>query len=56
MSTLYCARCGNRFEPDEDHVWIKAEHKLMNDRNDLDEFAMHRQCWERLTEEWMEPA
>lgn len=24
MTTLHCAICGERFEPDTDHVWIKA--------------------------------
>ena len=56
MTTLYCAICGNRFEPDTDHVRIEGEHRLMNDKNQLDEFVMHRDCWNRLTEGWMQPA
>lgn len=55
MTTLYCAICGQRFEPDDDHVWISAEWKYMQDRNELDEFAFHQMCWDRLSEGWMEP-
>lgn len=55
-TTLHCAICGTRFEPDQDHVRIEAEHKRMDDRNDLDEYVMHPECWQRLTDGWMEPA
>lgn len=56
MTTLHCAICGNRFQPDTDHVWIKAEKKRIDDRDELDEYAMHQHCWRRLTEGWMQPA
>ena len=56
MTTLYCAICGGRFEPDDDHVWIEAEHRRIDARNDQDDYAMHPQCWDRLTKGWMEPA
>lgn len=56
MTTLYCALCGGRFEPDDDHVWVEAEHKRIDDRNDLDEYALHPECWNRLTDGWGEPA
>jgi len=57
MTTLYCAVCGNRFEPDDDHMWIDAERKP--DRAAFqrsDSFALHVDCWERLTAGWMDPA
>lgn len=53
---LHCAVCGRRFEPDDDHVYIEAERKRINDRNDVDEYAFHMQCWDRLTGGWMDPA
>ena len=56
MTTLYCAICGNRFEPDQDHVWVDAELRRINDRNNTDEYALHPDCWDRLTDGWMDPA
>jgi len=56
MNTLYCAICGGRFEPDDDHVEIEAEHVRMNDRNEQDMFVFHPMCWERLSKGWMDPA
>lgn len=54
--SLYCAVCRERFEPDENHIWINAEHKRMNDRNAMDEYAAHPECWRQLTDDWMDPA
>jgi len=56
MTTLYCAICERRFEPDEDHIYLKAEHKRIDDRNSMDEYAMHPRCYWNLTDGWMEPA
>ena len=56
MTTLYCAICGGRFEPDTDHVWVDAEHRRIEDRNDTEEYALHPECWRRLTGGWSEPA
>lgn len=56
MTTLYCAICGGRMEPDTDHVEIDAERVRMRDRNDVDEYVMHLDCWDRLTKGWMDPA
>jgi hypothetical protein len=55
MTTLYCAKCGNRFEPDDDHVRIDAEHRRIDDRNEHDEYVMHPDCWHELTAEWTDP-
>lgn len=55
MTTLYCAECGGRFEPDDDHVRIDAEHVRINDRNEQEEFVMHPRCWWDLTGEWNDP-
>jgi len=54
MTTLYCADCGQRFEPDDDHVWIDAEVKRINDRNDREEYAFCMDCW--LDKDWNDPA
>jgi len=56
MTTLYCATCGRRFEPDDDHVKIDAEHVRIDDRNEHDEYVLHPECYRRLTEGWMERA
>lgn len=56
MTTLYCAICGNRFEPDQNHVWVNAELRRLDDQNSVDEYALHPDCWDRLTDGWMEPA
>lgn len=55
MTTLYCAVCGGRFEPDDDHVWLPAEIRRINDRDDQEEYALHPDCWRELTEEWNDP-
>lgn len=56
MTTLYCADCGERFEPDDNHVWLTAEHKRIDDRNETGEFAFHPECWRKLTTDWTDPA
>ena len=55
MTTLYCAECRSRFEPDDRHVWIQGETRSVNDRNRLEDFAMCPDCWADLTEDWGEP-
>jgi len=61
MTTLYCAICGNRFEPDDDHMWIDAERKprTCHPASTLyeadGEFAFHVDCWERETSGWRNP-
>jgi hypothetical protein len=54
MTTLYCADCGRRLEPDDDHVWIDAEVKQIDDRNDREEFAFCMDCW--IDKDWNDPA
>lgn len=55
MTTLYCAICEQRFEPDDDHVRVEAEHVRMDDRNEVEDFVFDPECWQRLSEGWMEP-
>jgi len=55
MTTLYCAICDRRFEPDVDHVWIEAEKKQIDDRNSVDDFALHPECWRSISGGWSDP-
>jgi hypothetical protein len=55
VETLYCAVCGQRTAPDTDHVELDAEAVRMNDRNGRDEYVLHVECWQRLSEGWAEP-
>lgn len=56
MTTLYCAICEGRFDPDDDHVRVEGEHRRINDRNEIDEYAFHPICWMNLTDGWADPA
>lgn len=56
MTTLYCAVCGHRFEPDDEHIWIQAERKPRDGRPEGDEYALHVDCWDRISGGWMDPA
>ena len=55
MTTLFCAECEGRFEPDDDHVRLDAEHVRMDDRNEQDMHVMHPKCFRELAEDWMKP-
>lgn len=55
VETLICAVCGDRTAPDVDHIKIEAEHVLMDDRNRQDTWALHPECYRKLTAEWHEP-
>lgn len=55
MTYLYCAKCRDRFEPDDDHAWIDVEYRQIDARNDLDEFALCPECYLQLIDEWDEP-
>jgi len=55
--TLYCAICGGRFEPDDYHRWVDAEEKPGRESfTRIDSYALHVDCWDRLTAGWMDPA
>lgn len=58
MPTLYCADCEEedpRFEPDDDHVWVTAEFRRVDETDDEAEYAFHERCWRELTENWRDP-
>ena len=56
MTTLYCAVCRTRFEPDDDHTWVTMEHKRIDEQNTVDEYALCTDCWLDVIGEWGEPA
>jgi hypothetical protein len=56
MSSPYCAICGNHVPRDRDYVSVLGTHKLINDRNEQDDYILHRECWNNLTEGWELPA
>lgn len=55
MTTLSCAGCGGRFDPDDDHVRVEAEMVGTDDRNDQEEYVLHIDCWDELTVDWIDP-
>jgi hypothetical protein len=55
MTVLYCAICGDPFEPDVDHVRVEAESVRMKDANDTESFAFHTVCWISITDGWRDP-
>jgi len=55
MTTLYCAECEKRFEPDDNHTRIGAEHVRMKDRNGRDDYVLCPDCWYDLSDGWVDP-
>lgn len=56
MTTLYCAECEKRFEPDDDHVDVDAEIVRIDDRNGRDHYVFCPDCWRDLSSDWIDPA
>jgi len=56
MSAPYCAECGEHVAPDMDHIHLEAESRRMDDRNEIDTFYFHRECWWDVSENWVSPA
>lgn len=56
MTTLYCADCEGKFEPDDNHVRVTSEHVRIDDRNDIDDHVFHEECWRDVSEDWVKPA
>lgn len=54
--TVHCAVCRRRFELDRDHVSLEAERVRTDDRNDIDTFYFHPECWRSVSGNWMDPA
>lgn len=53
--SLICAVCDERLLPDSDHVHVEAELKRIRDRDRLDEYYVHPDCWADLVSEWSDP-
>jgi hypothetical protein len=56
MSTLYCAICRARFEPDDDHYRVEVEHRTVDDPNTTDEYVFCMDCGLDEFPQWGEPA
>lgn len=51
----FCAICGNGFSSQTDQVWVKAEFNHPGGEDAVDEYVLHSNCWDRLTEGWIDP-
>jgi hypothetical protein len=51
----FCAICGNGFSSQTDRVWVKAELNHTGGEDAADEYVLHSNCWDRLTEGWIHP-
>lgn len=51
----YCAVCKQKVDPAERHVSIIATTKDPRDRNKQDDYCLHYECAESVTNGWMEP-
>ena len=56
MTAPYCAVCGDHVAPEGDHVVIEAERKRTADRNTVDDYMVHTDCYRELAAEWVVPA
>jgi len=56
MSAPYCAECGGHVAPDLDYIHVEAETRKIGDRNDLDTYYFHPECWWGVVDEWRDPA
>jgi hypothetical protein len=57
MSTsIWCARCEERREPDDEHHWIQAKRKAVDERTTVDSWMLCPECYRELTEDWIQPA
>ena len=56
MTTLYCAECERRFEPDDDHTRLNAELRRVDDRNKQEMYVLCPDCWHQISDGWVDPA
>lgn len=50
-----CAVCGLSVDPSTDHASVDVEHVRFDDRNDLDDYYLHRRCARAVFSGWEEP-
>lgn len=51
--TAYCAICHESVPLDGDHVEVDAETVYVGDRNTLEDYVLHPDCWNSVTQGWM---
>lgn len=56
MTTIYCAVCRTRLEPDDDHYRIQAEYRIVHGRNETDEYVLCIPCAIDELGDWEPPA
>lgn len=50
-----CAVCGHPVAPDQSHVKLGAETIRFDDRNALNNYYLHPDCWRNTTGSWRQP-
>ena len=56
MTTLYCAECERRFEPDDDHTRVTLERRSVDERNQERTYVLCPECTIELAADWVNPA
>lgn len=56
VTDVLCAKCGERVFLETDHVEIEGEHLPRTEFANVDEYAMHEECWADVTSDWSDPA
>ena len=56
LETLVCAGCDGPVPLDGDHIYIRAEHHHIDDRDYEQQYAFHQECWSELADGWPSPA
>jgi hypothetical protein len=58
MTTLTCGNpdCTDPLHADSDYVRVEAEKKRMRDRNEIEEYYFHPECWSEIASTWETPA
>lgn len=55
MSDPYCAVCGTHLSVETDHISLAAQQISPTGRGAQDDYYLHVECWDRLSEGWLEP-
>lgn len=56
MTTLYCAICRSRFEPDDDHYRVEMEYRSVDAQREHEDKVLCMDCARDVLSEWGEPA
>lgn len=52
MNESYCAVCGNRVDPELDHVEIEGTKVYLGKENSVKNYDFHLDCWTRVSGGW----